>query len=509
MRYRQIAMPIELTQIIPEDDSVRLIDEIIEEISNEVKYNWNSNHQNTARIMMKIIIYGLMERTTSLRDIEKSCKRDINFKWLLQNETAPSKSTIGRFIQKNTSAIEGVFYYLVDLLNNRNEMDNKTVYVDGTKIEAYANKYTFVWKKAVNKHEKSLDEKIADFMNQINSEYTVSFKPYQIKWCLDYLKQKIESNRVQLVYGKGKRKTQIQRQYEQLQEHYERKSKYIDYNSKFNGRNSFSKTDIDATFMHMKEDHMRNSQLKPGYNVQIAVNSEYIVGLDVSSERSDKLTLIPLLDKLERKAPIKFESVTADAGYESEENYSYLDTHNITSYIKPQNYERSKKKSNKKYIGRLENMEYDKSSDEYICTNGQRLKFSYMKTRKSKSGFESEIKVYECESCDNCPYKSQCTKSQYNKQLHIAVKFHEFRKESLANITSDVGIIFRINRSIQVEGAFGVLKEDYGFRRLLRRGMNGVKTEFTLRCIAYNINKLWNKKRKDTCGFHLHMPRAG
>lgn len=243
--------------------------------------------------------------------------------------------------------------------------------------------------------------------------------------------------------------------------------------------------------------------------MQITVNSEYIVGLDVSSERSDQLMLIPMLNMLEEKLSKKFESVTADAGYESEENYTHLKKHNLIPYIKPQNYEQSKKKSAQKWIGRRKNMQYDLESDTYFCANGQPLTYIFEKKRKSKSGFESHVKAYECESCENWELKTKCTKSKYNKRLYVADNFLEYREESLSNITTAKGILYRVNRSIQVEGAFDVLKQDYGFRRLKRRGYDCVRSEFSLHCVAYNINIYCNKKRQNKCETHLYLPRAG
>jgi hypothetical protein len=125
----------------------------------------------------------------------------------------------------------------------------------------------------------------------------------------------------------------------------EKKRRYEGYQTTFKGRSSFSKTDTDATFMHMKDDHMRNSQLKPGYNVQIGVSGEYIVGVDISSERSDQLTLIPLLERMESGFGQRHDAIIADAGYESEENYTYLESHGQRGFIKPQNYEKSKSRS--------------------------------------------------------------------------------------------------------------------------------------------------------------------
>lgn len=269
-----------------------------------------------------------------------------------------------------------------------------------------------------------------------------------------------------------------------------RKEKYLGYQETFQGRNSFSKTDPDATFMHMKEDHIRNSQLKPGYNIQFGVEGEYIVGVDVSSERNDQQTLIPLLEQMEQLGK-KYQDVTADAGYESEENYTYLENKEIGCYIKPTNYERSK---TRKYKSNLrENMAYNPECDEYTCRNGMKLRAVYTGKRKSKTGFVSEITHYECENCDGCPYKQSCTKSDGNRRMQVSKRFIKQRSASLKRITSETGIQLRMNRSIQSEGAFGVVKEDYSFRRFLTRGKQNVRTETLLAAMGYDIRKLYAK----------------
>ena len=249
---------------------------------------------------------------------------------------------------------------------------------------------------------------------------------------------------------------------------------------------------------------MKNGQLKPGYNIQIGVEGEYIVGVDVSSERSDQLTLIPFLDKLEKDLPEKFENVIADAGYESEENYMYLSKHNQKSYIKPQNYEKSKSKKFKEDISKRENMAYNIEEDYYICAYGKKLVPVSSKFKTSKSGYNSIVTIYESESCDKCPYKNKCTKAKGNKRLHVSKDFIKKRKESLNNITTPEGKLLRVNRSIQVEGAFGVLKQDYGFRRFLLRGKKNIKTEFMLLSFGYNIQKLFNKCIQNRKGILLH-----
>jgi transposase len=463
-------------------------------------------------ILFKIIVYAYMNDIYSSRKIEKACKRDINFIWLLQGRIAPDHNTIARF---RTFRLQGVmddlFNQLVKKLSEWGEINFENVFIDGTKIESKANKYTFVWKKTTDKFQTKLNEKIKTIIEEINAEFKTKyinssekFEVTELQKILDFLKETMEQQKIELVEGKGKRKSKIQKFIESLTEFIEKQKKYDEYIKTFDGRNSFSKTDKDATFMHMKEDHMRNSQLKPGYNMQIAVEGEYIVGLDISSERSDQLTFIPFLEKLNENLPQKITNIVADAGYESEENYVYLEENNQNAFIKPQTYEVTKKRTFKKDISKRENMAYDEKEDEYTCHDNRKLKVTVKKTRKSKSGYEADVTVYECENCDGCQYKLKCTKAKGNKRLEVSKKFVERRLTSYKNITTQKGIMLRTNRSIQVEGAFGVIKEDHGFRRFLTRGKKNVKIEFTLLCFGYNVNKLHNKIQQDRCGVSLH-----
>lgn len=326
----------------------------------------------------------------------------------------------------------------------------------------------------------------------------------ELKDCLATLRTYAKDSGVTFVYGRGKRKTQIQRDIELLTGYVERKVKYEGYNESFKGRNSFSKTDRDATFMRMKDDHIRNGQLKPGYNVQLGVEGEYIVGVDVNSERSDVLTLLPLLDRMKEGIGESHENIIADAGYESEENYKGLAEREQTGYIKPQNYEKSKKRKYKNNAYLRENMVYSEIDDTYTCANGNLFTYSHSYKHKSKSRFISEISVYECSGCNECPLKPNCTRAKENRQLHVSKDFVKLRQVALELITSDEGKELRMNRSIQVEGAFCVLKQDYGFRRLLRRRTEGVFTEILLYAFAFNINKRHNKNEREFEGVIRH-----
>lgn len=520
IHIHQLGFPINLEIIIPKDDSVRTLYEVTEGLDYSKLYEAYSTEGRNPMILpetlFRIVAYGYMEGIYSSRKLEKACKRDINFRWLLQGQKEPSHNTIARFRSKRLEeCVEDLFSQFIIELEKRNEIEFENLFVDGTKIEANANRYSFVWKKATDKFEEKLQNKMHEILLDINSELNLKLDISDEKISVEYalaVKDKLieikEKEGLDFVYGKGKRKSSLQKYTETISDFIEKQSKYDEYNKIFNGRNSFSKTDHDATFMHMKEDHMKNGQLKPAYNVQIGVEGEYIVGIDISSERSDQLTFIPFLDKLEKNLNKKYKSITADAGYESEENYTYLENNNQKAFIKPQTYEKSKTKKFKNDISKRENMQYNQEDDYYICAAGKKLLPKGSTTRKSKSNFKSIVSIYECESCLGCEYKNKCTKAKNNRQLHVPKEFLRLRSESLANITTKEGIRLRINRSIQVEGAFAVIKQDYGFRRFLMRGNKKVRIELLIMAFAYNVNKLHNKTLQGRNGELLHEPKG-
>lgn len=512
----QLKLPLELDGLIPEDDSVRLLSQILEELDYRDLYRaYSAKGRNPVvdpKTMFKILCYAYSQNTYSTHKIEAACRRDINFMWLLAGQKAPDHSTIARFRQKYAAkVVEGLFYQLVNSLYELKEIKYENVFIDGTKIEANANRYTFVWKKAVLKNEAKMHVRVQELVNVINLEYVQAFTfnsdtaSEDIVKVVAFMKQKCTDEGIEFIHGKGKRPKRLQKHYELLEEYMKRQLSYDHNKEKFDGRNSFSKTDTDATFMHMKEDHMRNGQLKPGYNLQIGVEAEYITGVGLFSDRNDLGTLKPMLDGMKKSSGHKYKNVIADSGYESEEGYVYLEKEGQTAYIKPQTYEKWKKKSFKDDISKRENMTYDVKLDEYICHNNKRLKAAYLLHRTSFTGYKSDVTVYECEGCTGCPYKSKCTKSEGNRKMQVSKLFVEKRESSFQNIMTPKGILLRMNRSIQVEGAFGVLKNDYSFKRFLTRGKTSVKTEFLFLCIGYNINKLHSKIQNNRLETQLHQ----
>lgn len=491
----QVVLPLNIGYKIPDNDPVVLLSDLCDELNYTKiceKYlrKWRKHSPKT---LFKIIVYGYMRKLFSSRAIEEACNRDICFMWLLNDEPTPDHSTITRFMDdKLSSEIEDLFYQLINKLYELGEIKFENLFVDGTKIEANANRYTFVWANAVKKNAEKLYHKIEVFMKILSERYMVEFDTPEEY--LSFIGNRIIYLNTVFVSGKGKRKTQLQRDFEQLEEYLGRKHKYKEYFAILDGRKSFSKTDPDATFMRMKEDHMLNGQLKPGYNIQIGVESEYIVGVGLFPKPTDVTTLIPFLERIKRGTGRIIPNIIADAGYESEENYDYLEENGQIPYIKPQNYEIGKTRKYRNDEFRVENLKYNSDTNSYICKNEQELKYIYTQTTKSANGYEIQKDIYRNESCAGCPYREKCHKSKNDyRTIKTSQRFAEKRKESYENIISEKGILLRMNRSIQVEGAFGVLKEDYGFRKFLMRGKEKTETQFFLLSFAFNIQKYHNR----------------
>ena len=503
-------LPLDVGVRIEGTARVRLLLEITERMDysklNAAYKRLPSEKEATPKQMFQLTVLGFMEGMYSTRKLESACKHDIRFMYVLAGSPAPDHNRFWSFIKHRLQGevAEHLFYQLVDYLEKAEEIDFANLFVDGTKIEANANRYGFVWKKSTNKYETRLDEKLSDMLERLTREYSliIPSNASAEEW-LSTLKGLAKN--ITFVHGRGRRKTPLQRDIETLECYLARKMKYTDYNKTFKDRNSFSKTDRDATFMRMKDDHMRNGQLKPGYNLLLGVEGEYIVGVDISSERSDQLTLLPLLDRMEAGTGKRHKNVTGDAGFESEENYKGLKQRKQTAYIKPQNYEKSKTRKYKNNSYLRENMPYDPDEDIYTCPEGNLFSYSHTTTRRSVSGFESEVTVYECHGCSKCPQKKSCTRTKGNRKIYVSKDFIALRDESRDRVTSSVGQTLRLNRSIQAEGTFGVLKQDYGFRRFLRRGAQNVFTETILYAFAFNVNKLHNKKKRNLFGVSLHL----
>lgn len=335
-KEQQLKIPMEVEVCIPADDPVRLISQFVEEMDLTALYGtydrMPSEKYASPEIMLKIMLYAYHERRDiSSRTIEKNCGRDINYMYLLEGRQVPDHSAIARFRSEHFAKCADLFLpQMTQMLLELKQITKTEVFIDGTKIEASANKYTFVWKKAVTKHQARLLQKTALLVGEIIDRYEMKplwqkkVKKHHVNKVLKKLKLKAKEEEIEFVSGRGCRKDQLQKDIEDLEAALEKIREYEGELHKCGKRNSYSKTDPDATFMHMKDDHMLNGQLKPAYNVQHAVNSGFIVAAGVFPNPTDVLTLKTFMEQMESSLRFKFDRIVADAGYESEENLVYL-----------------------------------------------------------------------------------------------------------------------------------------------------------------------------------------
>jgi transposase len=503
---KQLILPMDIGIVLQEDSEVYSYLELMKGIRLEKYFDFSNqgigrNRKNRLQII-NAILFGQMVNVRSTRQIANACRNDIRFLYLTGGMNPPSHTLINEVINEMNLSLESLMVEINQEIMKREKIEIEKLYVDGTKIEADANKYTFVWTKQVIKARDKLYHKI----NKAEPKWNEIFKEYgykEIKEKPTYNSRYLEKTRnrmigivdkqgVSFVYGKGKRKMAIQRVYEQITEY---RDKLADYEEKLKiagDRNSYSKTDHDATFMHMKEDHMKNAQLKPGYNVQIGVSNEYIMMVDAYQNRSDQKTFEPFLEKYNLAYDRYPMYPVADAGYGSYENYRYCQSKGMALYQKYNSWAKEKEKKYKTNSFRFDNFKINNEGTR-ICPNGRKYP-EVGRYISNHSKYNKTMIVYECESCEGCSLKKQCTNAQENRQSKIIEGWDTLREEVRNNLDSPLGIELRIQRSIQVEGAFGVIKEDMKFRRFTRTGLTGIKTELYLIVIGYNLKKYHNKK---------------
>ncbi|WP_301962896.1 IS1182 family transposase [uncultured Megasphaera sp.] len=517
----QLSLPLNIEFEIPPKDPVRLVRFFTERMDLSALYRTYSHrekNQASPRQLLAIVVYAAMNGIFSSRKMEEACRRDLNFMYLLEGKHASDLATIARFRSLHLAACsKEVLARMTDLLAELGALSGKFLFIDGTKIESAANKYTFVWKKSVTKYQAKLLQKIPAFIARTEEAFGLrivhqtAVHRYHLRRLYKKLKQLQEQEHLVFVHGRGKRKTPLQRAIERTAYYLEKTKEYANKLHTCGTRNSYAKTDTDATFMRMKEDAMKNGQLKPAYNIQYGVDSEFVVWAAAGPQTTDTPMLIPFLTDMERYVRQPYTTLVADAGYESEENYAWLAAHGRNAYIKPTNYKQKKTKRYKTDISRWETMTYDEETDTFRCTQGRILSVSSMRNYRTATGYTVCRTQYTCEDCSDCPVKAQCIRSRSTKPLEERTKgielskpFQQYRRESQERITTPLGIQLRVvNRSIQAEGVFSRIKDNLSFRRFFSKGQANILTESMVLAMAHNIGKLHYKLQAGRLGQFL------
>ena len=329
---------------IAENDPVRIVSSIVDNLNLESfrkLYKERGRSTYHPRMMLKVILYAYMNNIYSCRRIEKLLLRDIHFIWL-SGYQKPDFVTINRFRNRVKEEINNIFTQVVLTLAAKGFITLDVEYIDGTKIESKANKYTFVWRKSVEKHREKLLKKISVLLEQVEDVIAqdntagrneqVEFTPSMLTDIIDEVKESLADAPVPSDKEGRKRLKEKERQVKQLEEHRDKLQEYDNHLETMGERNSYSKTDPDATFMRMKEDAMNNGQTKPGYNLQIGTEEQFITDFALFPNPTDTLTFIPFEESFFHRYGKLPQKAVADAGYGSEENYRFMDGNGVEVY---------------------------------------------------------------------------------------------------------------------------------------------------------------------------------
>lgn len=490
------SISIELNNAISPNHPVRIIDKVVDKLnltSLILSYKGGGTTSYNPRTLLKIIIYAYLCNIYSGRRMERQLEENIYFMWL-SGMTRPDFRTLNRFRSKRLGAqIDTIFTQVVELLHQEGLVSLQVQYIDGTKIESVANKYTFVWKKNIDRYDTHFKNKIAVVLEQakqvIESEKDLQtdniqeMSSQELESKLDSISSKLkemDDTPKELVKAVDVAKTEV---VDKIKE-YEHKREVI------GERNSYSTKDTSATFMRMKEDHMGNGQLKPAYNVQISTENQYITNYMMFQRPGDTATLIPFLENFKLRYGFQSEKVVADSGYGSEMNYDYLEDNNIDDFVKFSYFHKEQKRNYKNNPFYKDNLYYNKENDYYICPMGQRMDRVATTHPRSDLGYKSTVTLYRAIRCEGCPMKSSCTKSDKNRTISVNHNLERHKQRARTNLMCFEGLYHRSNRPIEPEAVFGQIKFNRKFNRFSLKGLVGTTVEFGLVAIAHNLRKM-------------------
>ena len=493
-RKQNLLLPPSLDELVPENHMVRVVDAVIDrlDISDILStYRGGGNSAFNPKMMLKVLVFAYLSNVYSSRRIEELLRRDIYFMWLAGMKR-PDFRTINYYRGKRLKAgFDAVFTQVVELLHEEGFVSLKVQYVDGTKIESVANKYTFVWRGSVEKYDARLKAKTEALLSQIEQSHAVEnqenpvseeLTAEEVAKRVERIREKVDADNL----SKEERKALKQIQTDAVP----RMKRYKEQLETMGCRNSYSKTDPDATFMRMKEDAMLNGQLKPGYNVQISTENQFITNFGIYQRPTDTLTMISYLESFKNRYGMQSEEIVADSGYGSEENYEYMFRNGMTPYVKYNMFHVEQRRSYRNNPFRVSNLFYNPDGDFYVCPMGQKMKFIRQEKRYTASGYQQTVSVYRARRCEGCPLRGQCHKSKRDRQIEVNHTLDDYKARARELLTSEQGLRHRSNRPIEPEAVFGQIKECGKFRRLRLKGLTGAKIDFGLKALAHNLRKL-------------------
>jgi transposase len=492
-----LAIPPTLEELIPKGHPVRTVNEIINKLNIEPllkAYHIKGSSSYHPQLLLKVLVYGYVTNIYSSRKLAAACKESVFFMWL-SSMSYPDHNTINRFRGVRLKhALRSVFEDVVKLLASEGRLSIEEVNTDGTQIEANAGKYTFVWKRSIQTNKEKMKKQLTEIWEYAQQVATDEDKMPEPPDLTEISSEKVNATVDKLnekLAGKENIDKKVKAKLGYITRNFPANmAKYEQQEAILGGRNSYSKTDPDATFMRMKEDHMLNGQLKPGYNIQISTSNQFIVNYTVHSNPTDTNTLGAHLNQHEASFGIPPKKLTADAGYGSEQNYTLLEQKQIIPFVKYGMFDRQQNDNqNSKYPFAADKLYYNKEKDCYICPMGQTMNYIGESKKKTGTGFVQTVKRYQAQNCANCPLNGACHKSKGNRIIEINENLMRLKQRAYELLNSEEGIERRKKRCYDVEPVFANIKQNHGFRRFMLRGKEKVEIEWGLLAIAQNIRK--------------------
>ena len=464
-----------MDELVPENHMVRVVDAVIDrlDISDILStYRGGGNSAFNPKMMLKVLVFAYLSNVYSSRRIEELLKRDIYFMWL-SGMQRPDFRTINYYRGKRLrEGFDSVFTQVVQLLHDEGFVSLKVQYIDGTKIESVANKYTFVWRGSVEKHDSKLKAKTEALLNQIEQNHAMENEenPVGGELTADEVTERVERIKAK-VDAKNLSKEERKALREMENDAVPRMERYKEQLATMGTRNSYSKTDPDATFMRMKEDAMLNGQLKPGYNVQMSTENQFITNFGIYQRPTDTLTMIGYLESFRSRYGMQSQEIVADSGYGSEENYEYMFSNGMVPYVKYNMFHVEQRRKYRNDPFRVSNLFYNPQEDFYVCPMGQRMRFIRQEKRHTASGYQQTVSIYRATRCEGCPLRGQCHKSKGDRQIEVNHTLDDYKARARELLTSGQGLKHRSNRPVEPEAVFGQIKECGKFRRLRLKGL--------------------------------------
>jgi transposase len=508
-----IDLPVRIQDLVSENVLAQIINELVEGIEMrelERYYSGLGCPPYHPKMMIKVWIYGYCTKVYTSRPLAKKLREDLVFMWLAGGHR-PCFKTLSDFRScRMQDLVDTVLSTVLLYLVEHDYINLDDLYVDGSKWEANANKHKVVWRKNTERYKTGVLNRIASLLEDLKALQQAEDAAYGKKDLVEH--QSREQIHVvlnsadlqsQLVHLNELIEQQVDQQskrsmkkiHRHLCEEQSKLTKYEQQEAVLDHRNSYSKTDEDATALRMKDD-----RLLPGYNTQITTSDQFIVNATIHQNASDSPTLKPHVEKLEERVEDLVEAdwapdYTADAGYGSEENYDLLGAKGYTCYVKyPLWYqEHTGKLSKRPFVSY--NWYFDAEQDYYLCPNQKKLLFKEEVIKTTLNGYDRRLRIYESEGCAQCPLFEACrgpnAMAGSNRKVQRSEKLEAYKEEVRKRLASEEGLTKRSQRSIDVETPFADIKYNMGHRRFVLRGLDKVTVEFQLLVLAHNIRKIY------------------